>query len=131
MSNVDTVKSIYEAFGRGDVEAILATLDEQVTWDTQYAEPAAPWLEPRVGRASVAGFFAALAPMDISQFEPHTFLADGDRVLAVIAIEARTGGEKHTIPNEGHLWTFGPNGLVVDYQHLTDTATHARLAAEA
>ena len=35
MSNVDTVKEMYEAFGRGDVPAIIEKLDENVEWDTE------------------------------------------------------------------------------------------------
>ena len=33
MSNIETVKSIYEAFGRGDVPAILDKLADDVDWD--------------------------------------------------------------------------------------------------
>ena len=42
MSNIDTVKQMYEAFGRGDVPAILDKLDDNVEWDTDYTSPAAP-----------------------------------------------------------------------------------------
>ena len=59
MSNIDTVKEMYEAFGGGDIAAILDKLDENVEWDTQYESAAAPWLKPRRGRESVAGFFCA------------------------------------------------------------------------
>ena len=34
MSNTETVKAIYEAFGRGDVATILDKLDDAVEWDT-------------------------------------------------------------------------------------------------
>src|SRR5213596_1852310 len=68
---------MYEAFGRGDIPAILDRLDENVEWDTQYDSPAAPWLEPRRGRQNIAGFFEALAPLQFTKFEPHTMAADG------------------------------------------------------
>lgn len=42
MSNVDTVKEMYAAFGRGDIPAILDKLDENEEWDTDYEEGAAP-----------------------------------------------------------------------------------------
>ena len=53
MSNIDTVKQMYEAFGRGDVPAILDKLDDNVEWDTDYTSPAAPRLEPRRGKANI------------------------------------------------------------------------------
>ena len=36
MSNVDTVKEIYAAFGRGDIGAIIDKLDDQVEWDVEH-----------------------------------------------------------------------------------------------
>lgn len=32
MSNVDIVRGAYEAFGRGDVHAVLGVLDPNVSW---------------------------------------------------------------------------------------------------
>jgi hypothetical protein len=128
MSNVDTVKQMYEAFGRGDIPTILDKLDDNVEWDTQYESPAAPWLEPRRGRDNIAGFFEALTPLHFTTFEPHTIAADGNKVVAVIHIEAERDGKHYVIPNEGHLWTFDDDGKVTSYQHMTDTAVHWRMA---
>jgi len=128
MSNADTVKAIYEAFGRGDVPAILEHLDENVAWDTETETPGVPWLAARRGRANIAGFFESLAPLEFTRFEPHTFFEDGDRVFAIIAIETNNAGKHYVIPNEGHLWRFNGSGKVVKYDHLTDTATHQRMA---
>jgi ketosteroid isomerase-like protein len=128
MSNVDTVKAMYEAFGRGDIPAILDKLDENVEWDTDYDSPAAPWLEPRRGRQNIPGFFEAVATIGITKFTPHTFGADGNKVVAVIDIEADRQGKHYVIPNEGHLWVFNDQGKVTKYQHMTDTALHWRIA---
>ena len=128
MSNIDTVKAMYEAFGRGDIPAILEKLDENVEWDTDYDSPAAPWMEPRRGRDNILGFFEAVATMQITKFEPHTFGADGNKVVAVVDIEAEPKGKHYAIPNEGHLWTFNDEGKVTKFQHMTDTALHWRLA---
>jgi ketosteroid isomerase-like protein len=128
VSNLDTVKAIYEAFGRGDVPAMLAALDDNVEWDTDYESAAAPWLEPRRGRDNVAGFFEALAPLQFTKFDPHTIAADGNKVVSVIDIEADHKGKHYVIPNEGHFWTFGENGKVLRFQHMTDTAIHWRMA---
>ena len=128
MSNVDTVKEMYEAFGDGEIAAILDKLDEKVEWDTQYESAAAPWLEPRRGRESVAGFFEALAPLQFTKFEPHTMAADGTKAVGVIHIQADHKGKHYVIPNEGHLRTFGEDSKVKSDQHMTDTAVHWRMA---
>jgi uncharacterized protein len=128
MSNIDTVKAMYAAFGRGDVPAILDKLDENVEWDTDYDSPAAPWLEPRRGRDNVAGFFEAVATMQITKFEPHTFGADGNKVVSVLDLEADRQGNHYVLPNIGHLWVFNDQGKVTKFQHMTDTALQWRVA---
>jgi uncharacterized protein len=128
MSNIDTVKQMYEAFGRGDIPAILEKLDETVEWDTDYDSPAAPWLEPRRGRENIPGFFEAVATMQITKFEPHTFGADGNKVVAVLDLEADRQGNHYVLPNIGHLWVFNDQGKVTKFQHMTDTALQWRVA---
>jgi ketosteroid isomerase-like protein len=130
MSNIDTVKAMYEAFGRGDVPAILEKLDENVEWDTDYDphSAAAPWLEPRRGRENVPGFFEAVGTMQITKFEPHTFGADGNKVVSVVDLEADREGKHYVLPNTGHLWVFNDQGKVTKFQHMTDTALQWRVA---
>jgi ketosteroid isomerase-like protein len=129
MSNVDTIKRIYEAFGRGDIPAILAQLDEDVEWDTEIPADGVPWLSPRRGVSNVAGFFESLAPLKITRFDPHTFFSDGNRVFSLIAIEGTNAkGHAFKVPYEGHLWVFNGAGKVVKFQHVTDTAQHWRMA---
>jgi hypothetical protein len=128
VSNVDTVKAIYEAFGRGDVPGILDKLADDVEWDTETTTPGVPWLQPRRGKENIAGFFQDLAPLEFTRFEPHTFVEGKDTVIAVIALEANTKGKHYAIPNEAHLWRFGADGKVKKYDHITDTLTHSKMA---
>jgi ketosteroid isomerase-like protein len=55
MGNAATVKTIYEAFGRGDVETIHDTLDDSIEWETTVPVPDVLWLQPRRGKANVVG----------------------------------------------------------------------------
>src|SRR5262245_51753619 len=128
MSNIDTVRAIYEAFGRGDVPAILDRLDAAVEWETQAPVPGVPWLQSRRGKANIVGFFEAIAPLKITRFEPHTFFDGGDKVFVLIAFEATHGGNHYPFPNNGHLWQFNSAGKVVRYDHVTDTAQMIRMA---
>lgn len=41
--SIETVKAMYEAFGRGDVEAILERVTDDVDWSTDAAIESAPW----------------------------------------------------------------------------------------
>lgn len=128
MSNVGAVQAIYEAFGRGDVPAILGRLDDAVEWETTVPVPEVPWLRARRGKASIAGFFESLAPLEITRFEPHTILEGGDKVFVLIRFEATARGKRYSFPNEGHLWKFNAAGKVVKFDHVTDTAQMIRMA---
>jgi uncharacterized protein len=48
--NVNAVKSIYDAFGQGDVAAILERVTDDVDWAAEAASDAAPWYGRRTGR---------------------------------------------------------------------------------
>jgi ketosteroid isomerase-like protein len=128
VSNTATVKAIYEAFGRGDVATILDRLDDAVEWETAVPVSDVPWLQARRGKAGVAGFFASLAPLTITRFEPHTIFDGGDKVFVLIAFEAMAGGRHYSFPNEGHLWQFNADGKVARFDHVTDTAQMIRMA---
>ncbi len=128
MSNTDTVREIYEAFGRGDVSAILDKLDDTIEWETQAPVPGVPRLQSRRGKANVAGFFESLAGLKITRFEPHTFFDGGNKIFVLIAFEATNQGKNYSFPNNGHLWQFNSAGKVTRYDHITDTAQMIRMA---
>jgi|SRR3984885_906730 len=130
MSNINTVKQMYDAFGRGDIATIIDKLDPNVEWDVEIPTPGVPWLQPRRGAANIPAFFQSLAPLSFQRFEPHTFFEDGNKVFALIALDAThvASGKHYRFSNEGHLWFFNDAGKVVKYQHVTDTALHQRAA---
>ena len=128
MSNTETVKAIYEAFGRGDVATILDKLDDAVEWENAVPVADVPWLQARRGKANIVGFFQSMAPIQITRLEPQTIFDGGDKVFVLIAFEATAGGKQYSFPNNGHLWQFNAAGKVVKYDHVTDTAQMIRMA---
>jgi uncharacterized protein len=134
MDTIATVQRIYAAFGRGDIAAILAELAEDVAWETwpsSAQDAGVPWLVRRQGRDAVAGFFASLEGLDHHRFEPLNFLAGGDQVAVVVAIDLTvlaTGARFQD--EEVHLWTFGADGRVTGYRHVPDTAKHIAAARQ-
>ena len=128
VSNTETVQAIYEAFGRGNVPAILDKLDDAVEWETTVPVSDVPWLQARRGKANIVGFFESLAPLKIIRFEQHTIFDGGEKVFVPIKFEATVHGKSYSFPNNGHLWQFNAAGRVVKYDHVTDTAQMIRMA---
>ena len=126
MSNLQTVREIYDAFGRGDVLAILSRLSESVEWEYGPASTNVPWLQRRRGRDGAAAFFASLAHFDMHAFRPKEFL-EGDGVVVVLLdvdFTVRATGRRIVEEDEIHVWRFDGDGRVVRYRHGLDTHMH-------
>jgi uncharacterized protein len=135
MSNTQTIREIYEAFGAGDIDAILARLADDVRWErwpdgSGAQRHGVPWLTERTGPDEVAEFFAALGALDINAFAPTAFLEGDGVVAAVIAIDltVKATGERFR-DDEIHLWSFGPDGRITAFRHFVDTAKHVEAYA--
>jgi ketosteroid isomerase-like protein len=135
MSNLSTIQSVYAAFGRGDVPAILELVAEDVAWDrfrhgNSAQDAGLPYLAERSGREGVAGFFTALAEnLEFDAFEPVALLEGDGHVVALIdesVTNRRTG--KSFKDRAAHVWSFDEAGRITALSHLVDTAKHIAAA---
>jgi ketosteroid isomerase-like protein len=130
VSNVATVQKIYEAFGKGDVPAILALLADDVEWeaweDNSSVNAGVPWMTPRHGREAVVEFFAVAGQMQVIDLQILSIMDGGDKVAVefVFEVDLPTFGGGHYRDEEIHLWTFDDAGKVIRLRHYTDTAKH-------
>ncbi|MBW8829662.1 MAG: nuclear transport factor 2 family protein [Burkholderiales bacterium] len=80
---VQIVQAIYEAFGRGDVPALVAMMSDDVEW-IHRGEIGVPYMGRFVGKEAVAKWFGLVAEADgIQAFEPREFLAGPDHVTVL------------------------------------------------
>lgn len=125
----ETVQGIYAAFGRGDIPAILETLAEDVDWEYAWASSEVPWLEPRRGRAAVAGFFQAVgAHLEFSRFTVNDILEGPNVVVGLVSVDAKVKGTDRPLReiDEAHIWRFDDRGRVSRFRHAADTLGHLR-----
>jgi len=124
MSHADTVRTMYEAFGRGDIAAILEHLSPDIEWECDRAPNDVPWLQPLRGRHEVPKFFEALAEhMELRRFEPKVIVESGDVVLVMFEAEAwsRRTGRRIPETEAAHIWHFDANGLATRYKNAVDS----------
>jgi uncharacterized protein len=82
-TNLAVIQQAYEAFGRGDIPAVLDALTDDVEWTLQ-GPSVIPYAGPRRGREEVAEFFSVIGEtLEFEQFEPREFVAQGDTVVVV------------------------------------------------
>jgi hypothetical protein len=127
MNSLQTTRNIYEAFGRGDVGAILAALSPSVQWEYGAGPSDVPWLQPRRGAEGAGAFFASLDAIRIERFAPKRFLDGGDLVVVLVDIEftVKATGKRVVEEDEVHLWHFDAQGRVARFRHRVDTLQHA------
>jgi uncharacterized protein len=124
--NIATINSIYEAFGRGDTEYIVAQVTDDVDWAAEAASSAAPWYGVRRGRDAVAGFFTAFgATMEAEEFTPVTFAANDTDVLTVVRFRGRARSTGKTAAMNLHHFFRFRDGKIAYYRGSEDTAVTA------
>ncbi len=122
-ANIKTIMGVYEAFGRGDVAAILDAVTDDVDWSAEAASAAAPWHGARHGKDAVATFFADFgSTMEVEEFTPVSIAANDTDVLAVVRFRARSRATGKTVAmGLHHLFTFR-DGKIAYYRGTEDTA---------
>jgi ketosteroid isomerase-like protein len=129
--NLKIVKGIYEAFGTGDVAAILEVVDDEVDWAAETTSDVAPWYGKATDKDGVAGFFAAIGgAVDVLDFEPLSFAANDDDEVMVrlrFAMKSKQTGREARMGLQ-HYWRLR-DGKVSVYRGTEDTAQTAAMLA--
>jgi ketosteroid isomerase-like protein len=120
--NAQVVRGIYDAFGRGDIEALISSMAEDVSWN---APGAAPYSGRRMGRDQVRQFFADLdRAIQVDQFDIDELISERDKVV-VLGRERATSKEtgRHFEQEFAHAFVVR-DGKIASV-HLYDD-THAQ-----
>jgi ketosteroid isomerase-like protein len=129
---VATAAALYDAFGRGDVPAILARLAPDVAWDafpdSFAARAGVAHLRPGHGREHAAGFFETIGAWTARAFEVQAIVGDERTAVARIAAEFELPGGGAFRDEELHLWRIDSDGRVTEFRHYVDTAKHIAAA---
>ena len=127
--NTDIIRDLYDAFGRGDIPAVLGALDADVDWREAegflYADQ-----NPYMGPGAVLGGVFARFGSEWEEFQarPDSFLDAGEAVIAqghYSGVYKATG--KKVRAQFAHVWTLS-GGKVVKFQQYTDTKQFSEAA---
>ncbi len=128
-ANVQVVREAYAAFGRGDIEAILGSLSENVEWIAPGVEPVAGTYR---GRGEVARFFQKVNDIsEFSSFEPREYVAQGDRVIALGSYRAKVKSTGRIYECDWAMSFSFAGGKISKFQEFTDTAAIVAALPEA
>jgi ketosteroid isomerase-like protein len=121
--NTRVVREAYAAFGRGDVQSLLASFDDNIVWKpVTGAGQQVPTAGERKGKVSVGEFFAIVAKhINFERFEPREFVAQGDKVVALGHYTGKTPIGKRFDSDFVMVFTLR-NGKVTHFQEFSDSA---------
>jgi ketosteroid isomerase-like protein len=128
--NVQVIRGLYEAFGRGDVPMVLGQMDQSIEWNEAenfiYADR-----NPYVGpQAVLEGVFMRFgSDWDGFTVTPEEWLDAGDRIV-VLGIYSGThkATGRQVRAQFAHIWSMR-EGRVVRFQQYTDTKQFAETVA--
>lgn len=129
--NANTVRGMYEAFGRGDIPSVLAALDPEVEWreaENFIYSQGNPYVGPE---AVLEGVFMRLgSEWDGFTVSPKEVLDAGDTVIGhgYYSGTYRKSG-KHVRAQFAHFFSFR-DGKVIKFQQYTDTAQFLQAVGE-
>ena len=121
--NIKTVQTLYEAFGRGDVQTIVDNLTDDIDWGAEAASTAAPWYGIRKGKDAVGAFFTDLgSATEVQEFTPTTFGSNETEVFAVVYYRASSRATGKTTTMNVHHWFKFRGDKVCYWRGSEDTA---------
>src|SRR5688572_32943237 len=105
--NVKIVQDTYAAFLRGDIEAVLSTISDDIVF-TIPGPPQMPTAGTWRGLAGMREFFAKLAEsVEFTAFNPREYVASGDRVVVLGDYAARIRRNNRNAVSEWVMaWRF-------------------------
>jgi hypothetical protein len=124
--NIQTVKDFFAAIGRGDREALLALVAEDIEWII----PGEDWplAGTHRGHAGLAHLLETASGAMETSTEPREFVAQGDRVLVVGFARGKIKATNKTFEDD---WIFAitvRNGKLTSIREYVDTQALARAA---
>ena len=124
--NIQTVKDFFATIGRGDREALLALVAEDIEWII----PGEDWplAGTHRGHAGLANLLETASKSIETFTEPREFVAQGDRVLVVGFARGKIKATNKTFEDD---WIFAitvRDGRLTNIREYVDTQALARAA---
>jgi ketosteroid isomerase-like protein len=117
MEHIGTVQEIYEAFGRGDIPAILDMLAPDVDWHVPEAVPHGGSFH---GPDAVAGFFQGIGERwEDFRIETGDLLEGGDEVASIGRGEGTLRGAGPASYGFAHVFTVA-DGKITRFREYVD-----------
>ena len=123
--NLEVVKGIYAAFGRGDLPGVTDALAEDVEW-RWYGPSSIPFEGSWDGRAGATEWLSMVASMlEFHAWEQREFYAQGDTVVVLGYEEVTVKATDRRYEQQWVQFLTLRDGKIVRFRQFSDTAAIA------
>jgi uncharacterized protein len=123
---IEAVQRLYAAYGRGDLDGVLAELADDVDWAAEASSTSVPWYGPHAGKGEVPRFFKAIGSnVDVTEFTLLSIAGNDTDVMVVVRWAYTVGatGARAAMTMQ-HWWRFA-DGKIVFFRGAEDTEQSA------
>jgi uncharacterized protein len=112
-SNAATIREAYGNFAHGNIPAVFAAFDANITW---HVPGHSPLSGDFTGHAQIGNFFRRTMELSGGAFsiDVQNVLADGDLVVVLAAVNTQRNGVSASFP-EVHVWLM-KNGKATEFR---------------
>jgi hypothetical protein len=124
IDNVELVRSLYDAFKRGDLATIFGACEPNIEWTSNVSPDLIPWGGNRRGIQEAKQFFAEVSVhVDFEMFEPRRFFWGDTSVTVLGWTAARFKPSGGRFEGEWlHLFDISPEGRLIMFKEFYDTS---------
>lgn len=121
--NLQVVKTAFEKLGTQDIDGFMATLADDVEWETPGPVDVLPFAGTHHGKQAVAAWFQKMNELEeVQQFEPEDFMAQGDKVVVLGKSRVRVRATDRVLNDHWfHVYTIR-DGHIAHFREAYDTA---------
>ena len=125
-SKIEAVQRLYAAYGRGDIDGVLAELADDVDWAAEAASESAPWYGSYRGKGEVPRFFKEIgSSIDISEFSLLSLTSNETDVIVAVRWAYTVNSTGKSAAMHMQHWFRFADGKIVFFRGSEDTEQSA------
>ena len=102
--NQDVVRRVFDAFNRGDIDGVVASLDPQIEW---HVPPMLPEQTVYHGHEGVRELWRSLSDsFEAIDLVTEEFVEAGDQVMVLAAVRGRGKGSGAEVQSPSFAWVW-------------------------